>query len=524
MWGKAISGFGQRPWPKMQLVYFLIAAFNLAVIFLGLHLNHLVVGLHQKNHAVEAEFDAQLSRSLLISNLATDAQAEYVKLRDTNALETASAMFNSKAQEFELQTASLRQKIQLNFDKESTQGAISLIDRMDATMAAMQNSAATISSETRAGNTSSVQAAISQLHSSYTSLRRDSLALIQLIGRVKADSAIRSELNISGLRKFEYVVSWVFVLATCCFAFYGLVIGWLLRRKFTELEKSNAKLAESHEQALVFSKEIQLVNNDMGVLNQQLNENISKLRIAQEEALRKGKMAQLGNLTATVAHELRNPLSTVRTSTYLLSRKLMDKGLGVEPQLQRINSGVIRCDNIITQLLDFSRSKPVKLEPIVLDVWLEKLVQMEAQKLPEIVSIECYFGLGERIVEIEPGRFERAIINLISNASEALVGKGDDPKSRYTETPVISISTKLTARGAEITVADNGPGISTENMLKIREPLFTTKNFGTGLGISAVEQILEQHSGGLDIKSVEGHGAGFTLWLPARSEIGEHAA
>jgi signal transduction histidine kinase len=298
----------------------------------------------------------------------------------------------------------------------------------------------------------------------------------------------------------------------------------LLRRKFTELEKSNAKLAESHEQALVFSKEIQLVNNDMGVLNQQLNENISKLRIAQEEALRKGKMAQLGNLTATVAHELRNPLSTVRTSTYLLSRKLMDKGLGVEPQLQRINSGVIRCDNIITQLLDFSRSKPVKLEPIVLDVWLEKLVQMEAQKLPEIVSIECYFGLGERIVEIEPGRFERAIINLISNASEALVGKGDDPKSRYTETPVISISTKLTARGAEITVADNGPGISTENMLKIREPLFTTKNFGTGLGISAVEQILEQHSGGLDIKSVEGHGAGFTLWLPARSEIGEHAA
>ena len=262
----------------------------------------------------------------------------------------------------------------------------------------------------------------------------------------------------------------------------------------------------------------------MGTLNRQFTDNITKLREAQDEALRKGKMAQLGNLTATVAHELRNPLSTVRTSTYLLARKIKDKGLGVEPQLQRINNGVIRCDNIITQLLDFSRTKAIKAEPTVLDVWLEKLVQAEAQKLPDLVSIECYFGLGEKLVDLEPGRFERAVINLLANASEALVGKGDDPKARFTETPIITIRTRLTGRGAEISVADNGPGISADNLSKIREPLFTTKNFGTGLGISAVEQILEQHGGGLDIDSVEGKGATFTLWLPVHENSGEQAA
>ena len=151
-------------------------------------------------------------------------------------------------------------------------------------------------------------------------------------------------------------------------------------------------------------------------------------------------------------------------------------------------------------------------------------MQSEAQKLPESVSIECYFTLGDKLVDLEPGRFERAIINLLSNASEALVGKGDDPKARFTETPVITIKTRLTARGAEISVADNGPGISADNLPKIREPLFTTKNFGTGLGISAVEQILEQHGGGLDIDSTEGHGATFTLWLPIHTNSGEQAA
>jgi signal transduction histidine kinase len=297
-----------------------------------------------------------------------------------------------------------------------------------------------------------------------------------------------------------------------------------MKRKFTEMERTNRHLDEAHQQAMAFSKEIQTVNSDMGILNRQLSENLSKLREAQDDALRKGKMAQLGNLTATVAHELRNPLSTVRTSAYLLARKIKDKGLDVDPQLQRINNGIVRCDNIITQLLDFSRSKAVKAEPTVLDIWLEKLVQAEALKLPEVVSIECYFGLGDLLVDVEPGRLERAIINLMSNASEALVGKGDDPKARYRPDPLIKIVSKITERGAEIIVTDNGPGISAENLAKIREPLFTTKNFGTGLGIPAVEQILEQHSGGLEITSVEGQGATFTLWLPVHAAAEEQAA
>lgn len=399
-----------------------------------------------------------------------------------------------------------------------------LLRRMDATMTEIEWLVEKVALSININDITGAQTVVTRIVARYDSLRYNIRDLNQLIGRVKLKASDDAAATVTKLRNYEFYIGVLMAFVICAVAFYGQFMGRLLKRKFIELEKAHNELAYSHEQALTFSQEIQTVNSEMGTLNRQLTDNITKLREAQDEALRKGKMAQLGNLTATVAHELRNPLSTVRTSTYLLARKIKDKGLGVEPQLQRINNGVVRCDNIITQLLDFSRTKAIKAEPTVLDVWLERLIQAEAQKLPELVSIECYFGLGERLVDLEPGRFERAIINLLTNASEALVGKGDDPKTRFTETPIITVRTRLTGRGAEISVADNGPGISADNLSKIREPLFTTKNFGTGLGISAVEQILEQHGGGLDIDSVEGKGATFTLWLPTHENSGEQAA
>jgi signal transduction histidine kinase len=515
---------GQNSWPRVQFVYFLIAAFNLVAIFCGLYLSHKVIGVYQANIEESSYFDRNLASSWTISDSAADAQSAYVKVLSTKAPGNAATTFKSKTYEFRQEINRLRAQLPQHVDEKPAKRALALLRQLDAGMTEIEKHADGISALVLAGDTAGAQTAVTRIVERYDSLRFIIKDLNQLIGRLKLKAANDANATITKLRNYEFYIGVLMALVICAVAGYGQFMGRLLKRKFTELEKTHSDLAGAHEQALQFSREIQEVNSEMGVLNRQLSDNITQLRVAQDEALRKGKMAQLGNLTATVAHELRNPLSTVRTSTYLLARKIKDKGLGVEPQLQRINNGVIRCDNIITQLLDFSRSKAVKAEPTVLDVWLEKLVQTEAQKLPELVSIECYFGLGEKLVSLEPGRFERAIINLLSNASEALVGKGDDPKARFTDTPVITIKTRLTSRGAEISVADNGPGISAENLTRIREPLFTTKNFGTGLGISAIEQILEQHGGGLDIDSVEGKGATFILWLPVHEDNGEKAA
>ena len=522
--GKAILKDGQNSWPRVQFVYFRIAAFNLVAIFCGLYLSHLVIGVYQVNVNESLFFDRQLTSSWVVADAASDAQSGFVKVLNTKALGQAQSIFKSKTYEFRQEINRLRAQLPLRFDEKPATKALALLRQMDTTMTEIEMLADKVALSINTNDSTGAQMAVTRIVERYESLWYKIRDVNQLIGRVKLKVSDDAAETVTRLRNYEFYIGVLMALVICAVAFYGQFMGRLLKRKFFELERAHSELAESHNQAIAFSKEIQGVNNEMGALNRQLNENITKLREAQDDALRKGKMAQLGNLTATVAHELRNPLSTVRTSTYLLARKVKDKGLGVEPQLQRINNGVVRCDNIITQLLDFSRSKAVNAEPTVLDVWLEKLIQGEAQKLPELVSIECFFGLGDKLVDLEPGRFERAIINLLSNASEAMVGKGDDPKARFTETPVITITTRPTIRGAEICVADNGPGISADNLTKVREPLFTTKNFGTGLGISAVEQILEQHGGGLDIDSVEGKGATFTLWLPIRENSGEKAA
>ena len=293
--------------------------------------------------------------------------------------------------------------------------------------------------------------------------------------------------------------------------------GWLSR---ADADRRSAMVSVVDVTELT---ELQRINDEISRLNRELSSSMQKLKDAQDEIVRRGRMAQLGQLTATVAHELRNPLGAVRTAVFLVERKVKDKGLGIEPQVQRINNGITRCDNIISQLLDFTRTKALQSEHVDFDEWLTHTVEEEAQKLPEMVAIELSLGLNGLKVDIDPGRMNRVIINLMSNASEAMVGRGDDLSKIYTHSARMIIRSELTPRGVEVSVTDNGPGIPHENVVRILEPLFTTKNFGTGLGLPAVEKILEQHGGGLSFLSQLGQGATFTAWLPVSQAKAEAA-
>jgi signal transduction histidine kinase len=279
-----------------------------------------------------------------------------------------------------------------------------------------------------------------------------------------------------------------------------------------QLAKRQAELAQVDAESM--NDQLGIVNDNMVSMNHELARNMQMLKDAQDALVKKGRMEQMGQLTATIAHELRNPLGAVRTSAFLIERKIRDKGLGIEQQLQRINNGITRCDGIITQLLDFSRTKQLVARAGDLDHWLATTIEEEAKTLPAAVSIQCHLGLGTIQVPFDPDRLHRAVINLIGNASEAMVGNGDDPSRFTVSDPQITLTTSFVGGMIEISISDNGPGISPENLEKIREPLFTTKSFGTGLGIPAVEQIAHQHGGSLDIQSELGKGASFIIKLP----------
>jgi signal transduction histidine kinase len=294
-------------------------------------------------------------------------------------------------------------------------------------------------------------------------------------------------------------------------------------KRLDDVEAAKADADHARDEAEDMADRLSGINEEMVRMNQELGSNMQMLKDAQDALVKKGRMEQMGQLTATIAHELRNPLGAVRTSAFLIERKIKDKGMGVESQLMRINNGITRCDNIITQLLDFSRSKQLVTRAADLDQWLAKIVEEEAKQLPAVVAIECLLGLDGCEVPFDPSRLQRAVINLISNASEAMVGNGEDPTRFAVADPCISISTMIVESSAVISVKDNGPGISPENLSKIREPLFTTKSFGTGLGLPAVEQIASQHGGTLEITSELGKGAAFIIRLPLTGLVEEAA-
>ncbi len=299
----------------------------------------------------------------------------------------------------------------------------------------------------------------------------------------------------------------------------------LKRLDLVEAEKERADTAR--DESDIARAETERINGEVAELNRNLADKIRLLKDAQDEIVKKGRMEQMGQLTATIAHELRNPLGAVRTSAFLVEKKVRGLNLGLEAQLQRINNGVQRCDNIITQLLDYSRNKPLQCNPGNLDEWLSRVVSEEAAKLPRSVNIELVLGLDERQVPFDEARLQRAIINLMANATEAMT---TGPKRDAADAPAehkLWISTRVDgADSVIIQVKDNGPGISTENLAKVREPLFTTKSFGTGLGIPAIEQIAQQHGGRLEIHSRPGEGATFEIYLPfsMTGQLGADAA
>lgn len=228
---------------------------------------------------------------------------------------------------------------------------------------------------------------------------------------------------------------------------------------------------------------------------------------AQEELVRKDKLATLGKLTATVSHEIRNPLGTVRTSFFSIkdgiSRDDMDR---VERALELAERNIIRCDRIIEDLLDFTRIKEPQFVHTDIDGWLRELIN--EQEIP--AGIVCKRELKAGIeVPIDRENFRRAVINVINNAVQAL-----DDKNAIGDH--FTVMTEVSGDEVEIKVVDTGPGISSELSERIFEPLFSAKSFGVGMGLAIVKSIMEQHNGDIKVESNVGRGTTVILSLPLK--------
>lgn len=297
----------------------------------------------------------------------------------------------------------------------------------------------------------------------------------------------------------------------------GILLGlliWLGLRRRAEAKILRARTRALHETNEALQNEIserRCAQRELARHRERLEdlvtERTAKLQAAQQELIRKERLATLGQLTATVSHELRNPLGTLRTSIYHLGTKVRGKGLGVEPTIERAERNIRRCDDIITELLDYTRIQDLKLELTVLDGWLAEVISDAV--IPAQITL-CKNLQAPVKVDLDRSRLRRGVLNVLDNACQALAEIAvDDARER-----LIKVKTSVLPNRVEIQFDDQGPGIPAEVKAHLFEPLYTTKGFGVGLGLCIVKQIMEQHCGGVKISSEPGSGTCVRLWLP----------
>ncbi|NNG05931.1 MAG: hypothetical protein HKM95_17765, partial [Inquilinus sp.] len=287
---------------------------------------------------------------------------------------------------------------------------------------------------------------------------------------------------------------------------------FVIRRNIRDRNRELAEVREARETASRAEDEVRLLNAE---LEQRVADRTADLGRAQEQLLRQERLAALGQLTATVSHELRNPLGAVRNTLFAVGARIKDKGLGVEGSLERAERAILRCNNIISEMLDYVREK--KLEPVSTnaDRWLGQL--LAELPVPEPVRLSTKLDTAGLQVEFDNERLRRAVTNVFDNACQAMVGEGDAPPA--TEGLVVTVATRRGADRLEISIADTGPGISEELQGRIFEPLYSTKSFGVGLGLPLVQQIMTRHGGGVEVRSEVGRGTEMILWLPLEPAV-----
>jgi len=296
-----------------------------------------------------------------------------------------------------------------------------------------------------------------------------------------------------------------------------------------------------------------------------VEEALTELKATQSQLVQQEKLASLGQLTAGIAHEIKNPLNFVNNFSELsvelveeIRHEIRDlrseipspggEGQGegeqvietdlileilddIETNLKTIHKHGTRADSIVKSMLEHSRGGSGKMEPTDLNGLVKEFTNlsfhgMRASKNP--INVDMEFELDDSIGEVPlvAEDFSRVIVNLVNNGFDAMrekalspnpspLGEGRRGEGEYT--PKLTVRTKSDGKNITLEIEDNGPGIPEEMRDKILQPFFTTKKGteGTGLGLSITNDIVKAHGGELKIKTEAGNGSVLEIMLPA---------
>ena len=243
-------------------------------------------------------------------------------------------------------------------------------------------------------------------------------------------------------------------------------------------------------------------------------EDVSEIKALTQQLIRADRLAAMGELTAGVAHEVRNPLGIIRASIQLVEEpncdpeRLREAGSIMKHEIDRL-------DRVIKALLDFGRPSPPALVSVDLNEVLADVVLFTRRFASRSeVALEETYAPDLPPVLADPNQLKQVFVNLITNAVQAMEPGGG----------AISATTGTADGFVYVRLADDGPGIATESLGKVFDPFFSTRDEGTGLGLTIVHRIVDEHDGHIEVASTLGQGTAFTVFLPAMDTDGSDAS
>ncbi|HVN06334.1 MAG TPA: ATP-binding protein [Bryobacteraceae bacterium] len=237
---------------------------------------------------------------------------------------------------------------------------------------------------------------------------------------------------------------------------------------------------------------------------EQLAEANRNLQQAEEAVRRSDRLAALGQLAAGLAHELRNPLGTIRASAEMLTHSVATENEVAREVAGFIAEEVDRTNSLVTRFLDFVRPLELRRAPADLAQVLDRSVAMvEREAAAREVTVYKNYSPDIPAFPLDAELMERVFYNLLVNAAQATAPGG-----------AVTLKTRPVANSAEVSVIDRGQGIDPRQMENIFNPFFTTKPDGVGLGLAIVSKIVDQHGGKIAVESEPGKGSVFRVYLP----------
>ncbi len=235
-----------------------------------------------------------------------------------------------------------------------------------------------------------------------------------------------------------------------------------------------------------------------------LFKDLSEVRSLRREVARSQRLASIGSLAAGVAHEIRNPLSSIKGfAVYFKERQEKEEDKQIAGiMIQEVD----RLNRVVSQLVELSRPVSVSKKPVSLRTVIDNSLKLlERDATEKKIEIKTGFMADDLQIAIDGDRINQVLLNLYLNAIESMEKGGK-----------LSVSLSEEEGGAIIKISDTGPGIGEKDLPHIFDPYFTTKTTGTGLGLAIVHNIIEAHDGKITVESRPGEGSTFTLFLPGK--------